>query len=999
MPTVRIPIKFLLCCLIAAFSFSACEKEHIEELETTLIDGETYSVVEFPLTRSMVPTSFHQNEGDYPLELYLISKQTEEVSSHKTTFSYHNGEWNCKILVPQARPLADGEYVLLMVFSDDGTRYPFRLQLQFKDKMRVSEPATYEGEYKTLGLTGEGTENKPYLINDHNDLFRFHSAVEKDLLRGYGLYFQQKRSIDIDDYINAPNRLPEQGWVGIANGFCGVYDGNATTISQLTSRSTSNGIGLFSRLGDGAVIRDMILTDVSIETSAKQVGAIAGSATGNVTIESCTVSGNIQAGGQVGGFIGEAEGSLTIIDCSNKGYFSSTSGDLGGFVGCVHKDISVDGVTMGANLKSGGDHTGGIVGRVINGKVSFNDIDNTSQFQLKGTNHVGGVIGRLNGVLSLESVNIQRGATTSAAGYAIEGTGNVGGFIGSLSTTGNATISSNQLTLRIYGTENVGGIIGHVMCNNLLTIKETSTGTAGIVEGNTYVGGVIGKGEGTAKTTISFNEMNNEHSFQLPVKGHSNFAGGVVGSIANITFTNVLINANVTGNQRVGGFFGEANNVVIKNSNTTQLMKIDGQYAVGAIGGSTSNTQLPAGMVVSAMVNTTEEYKKAEQVGGIFGYGVNLDLVNITSNSTIYGSNKVGGFIGETVKKVKLDQCYNKSTVNGSGNNVGGIVGYSNCDELILSNSFNQGAVSGYESVGGLAGKVDGKTLTVNKCENSGTIKGKYRSVGGCVGFVSAPSNWEEVGNKGTVTNDNEYTGGITGFDYGKGVYYSCYNTGNISGKERVGGIIGTTSDSENFETNLRIKWCANSGKLTISDIRCGGLVGVVTGKFDIRESYNKGNLEGGKDSNVMGGIVGTVRSSSTNKKYGVYQHIENCCNLGNSSGKNDKCGGLVGMKLSDYPGNILNVECCYNAGKTHQGVVGIAQKNQNYSPWNSDYVFYLNSNAKDSHGTPCTEGQLKGNGTITVGKEKKTIYQYLGEYWRTGKEGYPLPLYAPDLN
>lgn len=1024
--------KILSFCLLAIFSLTACDNEQVLEVITE--NGESYNVVSVALTRSMVPANFHAHEGDYPLEMVLINKQTREMGSCKTIFRYHNETWTCDFLLPQNRSLPDGKYVLLMVFSDKGKRYPFRLEVEFKDRMRRGEASLYEGKYKELGLTGEGTENSPYLITKAADLILLSTAVDDDLLKGYGYYFKQRRSIDIDEYVMADDRVAEQGWSAIADGFCGNYDGNGTEVENLTSTSDATKAGFFASLGDGAVIRNVAFTGVNLNTpNAANVGVIAASSTGSVTIEGCTVRGSVTGQKTVGGFIGLASGELNIVNCDNISLKIGGEGEcVGGFVGKADS-LTVDGATIGVQIDNTAgntlNHIGGVAGKT-NGKVRLNDIDNTSHLSLSGVNsNIGGLIGYASGELEVSKAKLLREALNSTS-YAISTKkGSAGGFIGYLSNGNESSIKDSQLTMRINGQSCVGGLVGHLFGDGTLNIIDTYTGSAGIVEGDTYVGGVVGKGEEQSVLKISFTQRKEIMRFQLPVKGNENFAGGIAGRACNMTLKQVVVNANVTGNQRVGGILGEGDDNELKDSNISPLMSICGKYAVGGIAGSTSNTTITKGTEVSARINSPDDYADATQVGGIFGYAVNVELDSITSNSTIRGDSYLGGFIGtaDGNSPVKLSGCTNKTIINGKGQ-LGGIVGFSTCATLQLERCANAAKVTGKgEDVGGILGRANNGNMRViltdcNNCKEAIVSGEKHTGglvgyayghelhllnsqnyadvtgtgdVGGAVGRVDAALAVTNVRNTGQVSakdKDGNYydnAGGICGYDCRKGSFSDCLNSGMVEGKNHVGGILGTTDGSANKEKKLLICRCANTGHIKAGNNRVGGIAGLIYGNFDVHECYNTGYHEG---NDCVGGIVGEVQ--------GYYnladtrQIIRNCYNRGDSKG-NKYRAGILGWKKDDAGINSLQVAYCYNTASSGWGSIGGVS---NMVSLDCTNVFYSGVGKDGTKGsTHCSDNAMRGKEAV---KDGKYISEFLSDkIWEQGSDGYYKLKSAPYQN
>lgn len=118
--------------------------------------------------------------------------------------------------------------------------------------------------------------------------------------------------------------------------FTGTFDGNGHTVTLDIAASTAN-VGLFSKLADGAVVKNVI-TAGSISGKVNNVGGIAGTADGNVTIENCKNTASIKGGKGAGGILGYSEpgsGFVTISSCANMGSVSGTRKQVGGIAGNV----------------------------------------------------------------------------------------------------------------------------------------------------------------------------------------------------------------------------------------------------------------------------------------------------------------------------------------------------------------------------------------------------------------------------------------------------------------------------------------------------------------------------------------------------------------------------------------------------------------------------------------------------------------------------------------
>lgn len=190
-----------------------------------------------------------------------------------------------------------------------------------------------------------GTDSAPTAINDADDF--------KNMVAG-GSY---KLTADIT--VTAP----------YANEFTGTFDGNGHTVTLEITASTAN-VGLFSKLAGGAVVKNVI-TAGSISGKVNNVGGIAGTADGNVTIENCKNTASIKGGKGAGGILGYSEpgsGFVTISSCANMGSVSGTRKQVGGIAG------NVVGTHIIRNCYNQGDisNGAGILGRGTKGVLVEN---------------------------------------------------------------------------------------------------------------------------------------------------------------------------------------------------------------------------------------------------------------------------------------------------------------------------------------------------------------------------------------------------------------------------------------------------------------------------------------------------------------------------------------------------------------------------------------------------------------------------------------------------
>ena len=161
-----------------------------------------------------------------------------------------------------------------------------------------------------------------------------------------------------------------------------------------------------------------------------------------------------------------------------------------------------------------------------------------------------------------------------------------------------------------------------------------------------------------------------------------------------------------------------------------------------------------------------------------------------TGNAGLFGYAK-----NAEIKDLTMQNCKVVST----GEHVGNFVGYAN-NSSISNCSAEDTAVSGASSVGGIVGGgyQEGVTIvTIDNCYNTGNVSG-YNSVGGILGRILGSSSGLGAGykilnsyNKGNVVGTEGNIGGIIGYQDCAIMVINCYNLGTVKGTSNLGGIIG----------------------------------------------------------------------------------------------------------------------------------------------------------------------------------------------------------------
>ena len=510
------------------------------------------------------------------------------------------------------------------------------------------------------------------------------------------------------------------------------------------------------------------------------------------------------------------------------------------------ENVSVTTTSYGGACVGGvcGDLTGTLNRIVFKGSVSGQGGDSAD---------IGGLVGKMHSGAITYCENY-----ASVIGNALEGTGTTGGIVG---VVNGGSITGCVNYGAVSGTYRTGGIVG--ISNGV--IPKGNLTNYGTVSGMSYVGGIFGRISGGGSYTVN-----------LPV----------------------VNTGRISGKDHVGGIFGRWENTTNSNSNHLVVMigfsntaEIIGETYVGGIGGSMyfMNSWYGIDTQINDFKNTGN-VTGTTRVGGLFGYlqSENSSYVKSSSSSAIITAESyIGGLVGE-MHGVIFDGCKNVgSTIIATG--------------YVISGSNYDAYIGGYAGYG----------FGAKNCENN--VKISYEKQGRFVGGI--------LGRAGTAlvncTNSADiyapkasYVGGICGFDDSDGgvTHNTLTNNGNITGVDRVGGIMGEMSNStdsnSDYSPNL-IKF-VNRGNVTGSTY-VGGTIGYY---YAINSWYTTHiNAEGFANTgdvtadHYVGGLIGYVvaeGSSTISNSTSSATVTANYC-----------VGGLIG-----YAEN-LTVEACSNAGSS----------------------------------------------------------------------------------
>lgn len=241
--------------------------------------------------------------------------------------------------------------------------------------------------------------------------------------------------------------------------------------------------------------------------------------------------------------------------------------------------------------------------------------------------------------------------------------------------------------------------------------------------------------------------------------------------------------------------------------------------------------------------------RPSEDLIGFFGYIENAVVKDLTlKEAKVEGKDSIGTLCGKVessaFRNIKLFSSIIKSNADYSG----GMIGIA--DNCTFDNIDYEGNVEGSSNnTGGIIGLA--KNTIVTNCTVVGDVTGK-NFVGGVVGqgYNVSFTNANVTGN----IKNGDYIGGILGFACGKCMLKNAYYIGEISGSQRLGGIIGYV----NAEGDISIDTCMVKGTIKGSSDNIGGLVGLSEGGSINRIEHSSfvGKIFG---VSYVGGLIGSM--------------------------------------------------------------------------------------------------------------------------------------------
>ena len=186
---------------------------------------------------------------------------------------------------------------------------------------------------------------------------------------------------------------------------------------------------------------------------------------------------------------------------------------------------------------------------------------------------------------------------------------------------------------------------------------------------------------------------------------------------------------------------------------------------------------------------------------GLFAQiGSNSYIHDLTIRGAVSGKGSAGAIAGYASGTApKIANCFNYAVITSTGNNVGGLVGYT-YQNAVIENCASFGAVTGGSSAGGIIGGTVGNGSTITGCYNTAEISATGSKAGGIIGGTSSEMTVASCYNTGKISGTasggiaGEVKGNVnwSGTVQGKITIFSCYSTGEAG--SAVFGTVDTAS-------------------------------------------------------------------------------------------------------------------------------------------------------------------------------------------------------------
>ena len=303
---------------------------------------------------------------------------------------------------------------------------------------------------------GDGKVGNPYIITKAEELAWFRDQVNSGNNYICAKISDDVEVIDMSTVCHAADKsqnLEELSWEPIGKNdygyqYCGTFDGNGKTITNLYINASQNNVGLFGYTSEGT-IKNLTFEYANVTNTGVFTGILVGYANTsnfqNIKIsKTCQMKGGKETGGIAGDFNGNA------YNCVN---YATVQGNyrVGGLFGyCSVENSSITTCANYGNVTATSTDAGGLVGYFISGTIQ----DCANYGDVKGTERVAGMAGyvskgKIQNVFNYGNIS----ATNSTDAGMAFGNSNNGTTEGMVAYYSGAKLNANgqEITVKAFG--------------------------------------------------------------------------------------------------------------------------------------------------------------------------------------------------------------------------------------------------------------------------------------------------------------------------------------------------------------------------------------------------------------------------------------------------------------------------------------------------------------------------------------------------------------------
>lgn len=686
---------------------------------------------------------------------------------------------------------------------------------------------------------GDGTEEKPYLIEnqDHLDCVRNHPDA----------HFMMIEDVTFTAEDFSETGFFWQGWTPIGDEttpFTGTFDGNGHKISGLcqdTSASEKAYAGLFGYT-DSASIKNLSMDGSDLAVSTTGGSAYAGGIVGyayNTTIENCANYGAVAAAttstnatyALAGGITGFAK-NTEIIGCHNAGMITATKGNspyshgagafAGGTAGCLIRNCYNTGTIC---VVCTGNSSSCVHNMPFAGVKFASSVSGVQSCTVETSYNIGKLLGRRDIAdyedycvyYNHEGTCVELSVAEMCSQLTYEGfdftevwqMGNRDTYLlPTLRTLSHPSVPEN--------TTDFDGGTGMVFDPYLVSTKTQLDNVCKYPQSYfKLTEDIVFQDSDFAENSAFYNAGQGWIAIgddETPFSGTFDGNGHTIRGLCQTTTKE---------HSAYYGLFGYTEGIEIKDltvadSSITAGSSQKGTYVrAGFLVGHTTNATLENCISTGAMnvsLGNTYVY-----IGGILGGGNPVNIKGCTNAGSITFTGKGNAYIGGILGNGSgmITDCRNMGAISskaGAGM-VGGILAKGTDNRSTITNCINTGTMyltgqysGGTGDVGGIAAR--GGVCTITKCYNAGSVTvGSFEYnvlAGGIAGHTASGSQISDCYNTGAIASSNgktpsAYSGGIAGYA-SSGTISNCYNTAEVTAKAGgttlAGAIVGSNSST-----------------------------------------------------------------------------------------------------------------------------------------------------------------------------------------------------------